>query len=69
MQKLTARERLGQYMAAANLNQAQAASKIGCHQGTLSKLLAGAIKSPDISLLVGVEKFTKGKIKCQDWVK
>lgn len=47
--------------------QSDLAEAADCHPSTVTRLMEGGIPDPRVSVAVAVEKFTNGRIKCQDW--
>lgn len=67
----TARERLAEFLSAMKWSQAQAASRFGCSQGLVSKILRGE-RAPGLALAFSIKGaslgWDKGPIRPCEWV-
>ncbi len=59
-------EKLKQYLESEGLKQQEFAAKVGVNPSTICRLLDGA--EPRVTLAVRIEKATKGKVRCEDWL-
>jgi len=63
----TARELLGQYLAANGLSQAEAGELLECDRTTVFRVLNGS-RLPGLGLAVAIERLTDGAIPAKLWV-
>ena len=61
-------DKLRNYITKAGLDQRGFAKTAKLSDATISRMLAGIITDPAVSVALAIERATNGKIRCEDWV-
>lgn len=60
-------EKLKKYLAETEIDQKAFAAMVKTDPATLSRIIRGS-HPPKLALAVAIEKATKGKVRCEDWL-